>query len=259
MFLSVFSFSPVNKKIEQNKQELEGIITSLVSKDDYGKTNIKRLNNKVDELTIDNTGEMHSIIEDSDMDNTYLMNSILTNMFEVNTNSADLKIGESLISILDFESFDFLMNETTDDGIVLNKKMLHLVKAANNSVSFTGININPTTCKWVNEKFINFADKMVNHYSGIIGIAYAALRLGAPAFVAQCTATIASIISQFTDWLAAIGPWGMVIKLVLVVFAAIAAVIIAHIIWAGANHKGFKMGLEWSGWFKAKWVYSFYD
>ncbi|MCH4202429.1 MAG: hypothetical protein LKF69_00270 [Bacilli bacterium] len=92
-----------------------------------------------------------------------------------------------------------------------------------------------------------------------MAITYAALRLTAPAFVAQTTATIAGIISQFTDWLAGLGPWGVVIKLVLVVFATIAAVIIAHIIWAGANNKGFKMGLEWTGWFNTKWVYSFYD
>jgi len=105
----------------------------------------------------------------------------------------------------------------------------------------------------------NFAEKIVGKYSGLAGIVYNAVKLLAPTFVAQFTTFLVGIINQFTDWLASIGPWGIVIKLVLILFSAIAAVIIANIIWAGSNHKGFRMGLEWTGLFRTRWVYDFYD
>jgi hypothetical protein len=170
--------------------------------------------------------KLQEIIDDSNIDYASLMNNILTNMFELNENSADIKIDESSINILDFDYFDYKTNDSTSNEVSSNTKMLNPLRAANNSVSFTGINVNPETCRWVSDKFMGFADKMLNHYSGPVGIVYTALKISASAFVAQFTSIIANVINQFTDWLAAIGPWGVVIKLVLIVFSGIAAVII---------------------------------
>lgn len=66
-------------------------------------------------------------------------------------------------------------------------------------------------------------------------------------------------MNKITTFLNCLGGWGVIIKLVLIIFSSICAVIYANIVYAGANNKGFKMGLEWCGWFKVKWVYSFYD
>lgn len=256
--LSLFSYSPVSKNLENNKKALEDTITSLVTKNEFVKSRSLK-NSTEDDLIIENVDEMMDIMQNGEIDFSTFVNSIYERMFTVDINSAEVQIENDFISIENFEEFDFTLNgNNLNDELNEDSIPVHSRNAKNNSVTFTGININPQTSRWVYDKFLGFADKTVNKYSGIMGLTYAALKLTAPAFVAQATATIAGIISQFTDWLAAIGPWGVVIKLVLVVFAAIAAVIIAHIIWAGANKKGFKMGLEWTGWFKAKWVYSFY-
>lgn len=257
--LSLFSYSPARKNRENNKKALEDTITSLITKNEFVRS--KRLKKmSEDDLVIENIDEMMNIVKNEEIDFSSFINSIYEKMFIFNTNSAEVQIVNNFISIKIFENFDFTLNEKQlSEKLTKTPIPMHSRNAINNSVTFTGINLNPKTSRWVYDKFLGFADRTINKYSGLMGLAHMALKLAAPAFVAQAIATVAGMISQFTDWLVTLGPWGVVIKLVLVVFAAIAAVIIAHIIWAGANNKGFRMGLDWTGWFKAKWVYSFYD
>jgi len=255
-----FSYSSTNKTIEENKIALEKTIKSLIL-EETGKKDFKQkrlLYSDNEEFQIENVYDMGNDLEQGNIDSSLVLNNIVDNMFNFNEDFANIKIDRNTIDIKNFSTFDYVLN-FKDYEYITTKSLKNQFKLKKNSVSFTGINVNPQTCMWVNQKLTAFADKIANNYSGVIGITYAALKLTAPAFIAQCTATIAGIINNFTNWLASIGPWGVVIKLVLIIFASIAAVIIAHIVWAGSHNKGFKMGLEWTGWFKAKWVYEFYD
>ena len=64
-----------------------------------------------DDLVIENIDEMMNIVKNEEIDFSSFINSIYEKMFIFNTNSAEVQIVNNFISIKNFETFDFTLNE----------------------------------------------------------------------------------------------------------------------------------------------------
>ena len=78
-----------------------------------------------------------------------------------------------------------------------------------------------------------------------------------PTAVAKLSAAIGSVIGKITSILSAGGPAGILLGIGLGIVGLASAVVIAGVIIAGANGKGFEAGWE-IGLFKKKWQFGLY-
>jgi len=110
--LSCFSSFSFSTKCEQNIKNLSNIFTGLVNQERSNNEKLKSFNLlKNEPIEIENNEEMLDIFSESNMNFEDTFGCVYDRQFNFIENSATATIGDSYISILNFENFDYSLNQ----------------------------------------------------------------------------------------------------------------------------------------------------
>lgn len=250
LFFSLFSYYPIKNKSDKNKKEIEDLILNLVENNNiFGTISINNAIKFKNDINSEN--ENNLIVNASNLNEKELINIFTLNSTFINNNNSKIIVNDTLITIEDYQTFNYKVDKPSYSNENNNIKN-------ENKVTFTGIDINKETTKWVYSKLLSFTDSYVNKYKGLGGIAFECLKLSAPAFVLKFTYEISKIVYLFTSWLKGLGFFGYLIYIILIIFVASFTTILCMIIWAGSHNQGYRLGLKLRG-FKINWVSEFYE
>jgi hypothetical protein len=260
--ISLLSYKPAISKFEATERGFVEAI-SMCLPESIGNNMLKRNEEKkvnnmgLDDLVaISNAQAFETDANSLNINTEDFLKEFINKSLNASEKTCEFYIGNKKYNLNGADNIDLETSKSIEKSLTENSGST--TRSAN--VSFTGIQVSRDTCAEIYQWSINLGEKINNHYSGAIGtfvnVVCAAAKLGVSVFITTFVAKVTSILSAITMFLNT-SPYGIIIKAILMIFAAIALIILGHIIWAGANGKGFKMGLKWTGWFKAEWVYEF--